>query len=90
VLEYRHDGGGCSVTGGYVVRDRRIPALNGRYLYADFCQDTLRTARLRPGSATQRGTLGPRVAGVTSFGEDLAGRVYVVAQSGPVYRIDPR
>jgi glucose/arabinose dehydrogenase len=90
VLEYRHDGGGCSVTGGYVVRDRRLPALNGRYLYADFCQDTLRTARLRPGSATQRGTLGPRVAGVTSFGEDLAGRVYVVAQSGPVYRIDPR
>ncbi|HST39258.1 MAG TPA: PQQ-dependent sugar dehydrogenase, partial [Conexibacter sp.] len=49
VLEYRHDRGGCSVTGGYVVRDRRIPALAGRYLYADFCQSALRTARLRPG-----------------------------------------
>jgi hypothetical protein len=92
VLEYRHDDGGCSVTGGYVVRDPRLPSLAGRYLYADFCQSPIRSARLRPGRgrATDRRATGLDVPGVTSFGEDLAGRVYVVSQTGPVYRLDPR
>ncbi|MDO8209486.1 sorbosone dehydrogenase family protein [Conexibacter sp. CPCC 206217] len=90
VLEYNHDDGGCSVTGGYVVRDPRLPALDGRYVYADYCQTPLRSARLQVGRATDARPLGLDVPGVTSFGEDLAGRVYVVAQSGPVYRLDPR
>ena len=45
----------------------------------------LRTPRARGNHA-----LGIRVPGITSFGEDLSGRVYVVSQSGPVYRLDPR
>lgn len=89
-LEYRHDGGGCSVTGGYVVRDPRLPALRGTYVYADFCQRAIRGARLRAGGSSARRALGLAAAGVTSFGEDLAGRVYVVSQAGPVHRIDPR
>jgi glucose/arabinose dehydrogenase len=89
VLEYSHAGGGCSVTGGYVVRDPRIPALQGRYVYADYCAGRLQTARLRLPRARDRRALNLTVPGVTSFGEDLAGRVYVVSQQGPVYRIDP-
>lgn len=90
VLEYTHAGGNCSITGGYVVRDRRLPALAGRYLYADFCAGNVLSARLRTPRATDRRALGLKVPGITSFGEDLAGRVYVVSQSGPVSRIDPR
>lgn len=37
IWEYSHDAGNCSITGGYVVRDRALPDLYGRYLYADFC-----------------------------------------------------
>src|SRR5207237_517589 len=36
IYEYPHGGGVCSVTGGYVYRGLRIPALSGAYLVADF------------------------------------------------------
>ncbi|MCW2951255.1 MAG: glucose/sorbosone dehydrogenase-like protein [Conexibacter sp.] len=89
-LTYRHADGGCSVTGGYVVRDPRLPRLQGRYVYGDYCAGELLGARLAPERATARGSLGLRVPGLTSFGEDGAGRLYAVSQSGPVYRLDPR
>ena len=40
VFEYPHSGGqhtGCSITGGYVVRDPALPAVFGRYVYGDAC-----------------------------------------------------
>ena len=37
-------GGGCSVTGGYVVRDRGCRRLYGRYLYGDYCAGQLRAS----------------------------------------------
>jgi glucose/arabinose dehydrogenase len=89
VLEYNHDGGNCSITGGYIVRDPRIPALAGRYVYADYCAGNLLTAKLRLGSATARGSLHLHVASPTAFGQDNAGRIYVTSGDGPVYRLDP-
>ena len=41
VAEYSHDDGGCSVTGGVVVRDGG--AWDGRYLYGDYCSGKLWT-----------------------------------------------
>ena len=35
ILEYGHDVGRCSVTGGYVYRGLAIPDLSGTYLFAD-------------------------------------------------------
>src|SRR5205085_2283402 len=37
VFDYSHSGGNCSVTGGYVYRGTRIPAMVGTYLFGDFC-----------------------------------------------------
>jgi glucose/arabinose dehydrogenase len=90
VLQYTHDRGGCSVTGGYVIRDARLPALAGRYVYGDFCAGDLLTARLRQGGASGRRALGLHVSSLSSFGEDGRGRVYVASLDGPVYRLDPR
>jgi glucose/arabinose dehydrogenase len=90
VLEYGREDGGCSVTGGYVIRDPRLPALRGRYVYGDFCVGRLLTAKLRLGGVSARGSLGLRVAALSSFGEDDRGRVYAVSLNGPVYRLDPR
>jgi glucose/arabinose dehydrogenase len=88
VLELTHDDGNCSVTGGYVVRDKAVPALNGRYVYGDFCKGELRSAKLASGSASGDAAI-PGVAKVdqlSSFGEDARGRVYVTSLNGSVYR----
>ena len=87
VIELTHADGNCSVTGGYVVRDPRVPALRGRYVYGDFCKGELRAARLSPGAASGDASLGlQKIDALSSFGEDGLGRVYVVSLGGPIYR----
>ena len=88
VIEKSHGDGWCSITGGYVVRDPKLRALRGRYVYGDFCLGQLRSARLSAGKASgDRALSVPRVSNLSSFGEDAAGRVYVVSLGGPVYRL---
>jgi glucose/arabinose dehydrogenase len=82
VLEYPHSDG-CSITGGYVVRDPALPELAGTYLYGDNCSGVISGATL-PGGAPH--ALGFNVPSVSSFGEDGCGRVYVASLNGPVYR----
>jgi glucose/arabinose dehydrogenase len=90
VLRHTHDEGFCSITGGYVLRDRSLGrGWTGRYVYSDFCEGTLHLARLRrPNAPTQATRL--HVDGISSFGEDSRGRVYVMSLNGPVYRIGRR
>jgi glucose/arabinose dehydrogenase len=89
VYEYGHDEG-CSVTGGYVYQGRAIPALLGRYLFADFCEGWIRSFVLDGGRATAvRDHTNELIPGdnVVSFGQDVFGELYVVARSGAIYRI---
>lgn len=91
VIQKTHDEGWCSVTGGFVVRDPHLPALTGQYLYGDFCQGRIRAARLSAGKATRDRQLPLRkVDALASFGEDGAGRIYVVSLGGAVYRLAAR
>lgn len=95
VFDYPHDdpgdGGahGCSITGGYVVRDSGLPDLYGRYLYADFCVGELRSLVLSGPSAGPESDRpeGLTVANPVSFGEDSCGRIYVVSNGGGVFRL---
>jgi Glucose / Sorbosone dehydrogenase len=81
-----HGGEICSITGGYVARDPGLPTLQGRYLYGDLCAPRLRSVLLsNPGSD---GYTDLAVANVTSFGEDVCGRLYVASLNGPVSRIE--
>jgi glucose/arabinose dehydrogenase len=89
VLQYTHDHG-CSVTGGYAIRDPRLTAFDGRYVYGDYCAGDLFTAKLRQGGASRSRALGLHVDALSSFGQDARGRVYAVSLNGPVYRLDPR
>ncbi len=87
VIELTHADGNYSVTGGYVVRDPRVPALAGRYVYGDFAKGQLRGVKLSPGAASGDASLGlQKIDALASFGEDGLGRVYVVSLSGPIYR----
>lgn len=91
VLERSHSRGACSITGGYVLRDRTLPrSFRGRYVYGDLCDPQLRIAKLRSGGARGDRRLGLRVPQLVSFGEDSRGRAYAVSLNGPVYRLAPR
>jgi glucose/arabinose dehydrogenase len=90
VLQQFHSDGNCSITGGYVVRDRAVSALLGRYVYGDFCVGRVRSARLRSSGATGDRATSLRVRSLSSFGEDARGRVYATSLEGPVYRLAAR
>jgi glucose/arabinose dehydrogenase len=83
-------GQGCTIIGGYVVRDRRLPGLRGRYVYADLCEGQLRSLVPHLKRAGDDRKLGLRVASPSSFGEDQWHRLYVASLEGPVYRLVPR
>jgi glucose/arabinose dehydrogenase len=81
-LVYRHARNGCSaVVGGYVYRGGAIPALRGRYVYADFCAGKVWSVRLRDGRAGDRRLEAGLGSLISSLGEDAAGELYVVAYS---------
>ena len=96
VFDYPHSdpGGGaafgCSIIGGYVVRDPSLPDLYGRYLYTDFCSQEIRSLVLPRGGGLASGdrSEGLTVEKPTSFGEDSCGRIYVASDEGPVYRFE--
>ena len=82
-----HSDGWCSITGGYIVRDRSLGSLYGRYVYGDFCKGQLRSVKLSQSRASgDRALPLRRVSSLSSFGEDARGRVYVTSLDGPVYR----
>jgi glucose/arabinose dehydrogenase len=89
VLVYGRDRG-CSVTGGYVVRDPELTSLYGRYLYGDYCEGELRSFTAEPDTeASDDRALGAQVPSLSSFGEDAEGHIYATSLEGAVYRLDP-
>ncbi len=97
IQSYGHSQG-CSITGGYVYRGCSMPDMHGIYFYSDFCSSTMwslkyngvsiseftnRTAELNPP--------GPlAIAGVSGFGEDAYGEIYVCDHSGgEIFKIVP-
>ena len=88
--EYGHSAG-CSVTGGFVYRGRRIPSIVGLYFFADYCEGWVASLRYDGHQAVdvRRWDLGER-RDITSFGEDAAGELYVLSQDGQVDRLVSR
>ena len=84
VAEYSHKEG-QSVTGGLVYRGPSIPALDGRYLYADYASGKLWTLATSGGMPGLIGALG---FNPTTFGTDHQGRLYI-GGVGEIYRVDP-
>jgi glucose/arabinose dehydrogenase len=88
VHEYPTDEG-CAVTGGFVYRGGRVPALQGLYLMADFCNGKLFALRQEGGRVVERKSLGLTVDQLSSFGQDTAGEIYALSLDGGVFRFDP-
>ncbi|HEY5942206.1 MAG TPA: PQQ-dependent sugar dehydrogenase [Solirubrobacterales bacterium] len=91
IFAYAHSrGNSCSIIGGYVGRDPRLPGLRGRYVYADLCEGQLRSLVPHLKRASGDRKLGLQVSSPTGFGEDQQHRLYVTSLEGPVFRLVPR
>jgi Glucose / Sorbosone dehydrogenase len=91
IFEYGHTarncGSVCSIIGGYVVWNRKLRSLRGRYLYADFYAGKLRSFIARRRHGRRDRALGVRVPHPSSFGKGARGRIYVASLDGPVYQL---
>ncbi|HEY5155157.1 MAG TPA: PQQ-dependent sugar dehydrogenase, partial [Acidimicrobiales bacterium] len=89
IFQYHHDNGNCAVIGGFVYRGAGIPALQGTYLFGDYCVGDVRGLLQRNGVKLDERSLGAIVPGnaMTSFGQDNDGELYVLSATGSVYRI---
>ncbi len=88
VADYSHQGGHCSITGGYVYRGRLFPALDGVYLYGDFCSGQIWGLTQTAAGTWQSSPLLDSDLGISSFGEDEAGELYVTdLRGGRVYQV---
>jgi glucose/arabinose dehydrogenase len=90
IFDYQQQSGECAITGGYVYRGGAIPDLVGRYLYADFCRPWVRSFVVSGGAVQgqqdHQDDLGP-IDGISSFGEDGHGELYVVTLGGTIYKL---
>jgi glucose/arabinose dehydrogenase len=87
ILEYAHGDGGCSVIGGYVYRGGALPGLIGSYVFGDYCSGQV-WAATESGGVWQRQELAVGVFALASFGEDVAGELYLAGLGG-VYKLVP-
>lgn len=88
IIEYNHDDGRCSVTGGYVYRGTQLPALDGKYFYGDYCGGQLYYAELVSGKWKTMPAAETNHS-ITTFGEDNTGSLYLASyKTGTVYNIN--
>jgi len=86
VTEYGHDHG-CTVIGGYVYRGSAAPLLEGHYLFADYCSGIIFAIDGSTTSPVAPAEVGHVDGGVSAFGEDEAGELYLTTLDGNVYRV---
>ena len=86
IFAYSHDLG-CSITGGYVYRGQQVPALNGAYLYSDYCTGHIWALQRDANNKWVNTLLLDSGLNVSSFGQDAQGELYVIALNGGVYQI---
>ena len=82
VAEYSHQGGHCSVTGGYVYRGTAFPAMQGIYLYGDYCSGVIWALAPDAAGAWQSTQILDTAFSISSFGEDEQGELYVTDLAG--------
>jgi len=87
-LSYDH-GEGCSIVGGYAYRGTEQPALEGVYLFGDYCSGSIWAADAEEmvagvAEAVPVFTFDGRLV---SFGTDGAGELYAVDQLGRILRV---
>lgn len=90
VFEYA-TGQNCSITGGFVYRGRTIAALQGAYVYGDYCSGRIWALRYDESRVTDQGELLDSDQMISSFAVDQQGEIYALshAAAGGIFRLAP-
>lgn len=97
IFQYNHDKKAASITGGYVYRGSKIPALRGWYVCADYSVGVFYGVKYEDGKVAASGPIldpqskdrtgGQRPTQPSAFGQDKDGELYMTDINGWVYRI---
>jgi len=89
--EYDHNGGRCSITGGYRYRGSTYrPVLGDVYLYGDLCSGQVWALAHLPTGPWKNAQVGRFPGNLTSFGESRSGELYATDLGGSVHRVTAR
>ena len=86
---------GCSVTGGYVYRGKKLKGFEGVYFFGDYCSGNIWSFKVKDGKAAEFKNRtdeiniadGEFTNYISSFGQDADGEIYIVDYNGAVYKI---
>ncbi len=73
--QYAHGDGDCAIVGGHVYRGAEIPALDGWYIFGDYCSGRVWGM---DGPAAGRALLTDNEGFLSSFGESADGELYAL------------
>ena len=76
VHDYSLAGAPCAVTGGYFYRGCEVPEFEGKYIFGDYCAGDVWT--LDPSNGYAVALVADQGFGLSSFGQDAAGELYVM------------
>lgn len=89
VWEYSHTGGGFSITGGYVYHGSSVPELEDRYIYADYVTGRIWSLEYDGINPAVNTLLLDSDIGISTFGVDEAGELYLCDLGGTIYTFTP-
>ncbi len=89
LFEYDHNGTGYSITGGFVYRGNYMPALVGKYIFADFSLGKIWALSYPQASAADTIRILTMPGLCSTFGTDLQKNIYacLYSDSGKVLKI---
>jgi glucose/arabinose dehydrogenase len=86
ITEYGHDQG-CAIIGGYVYRGSAFPILRGGYVFSDDCSGNVWAIPASATAPTKPVLVGKVDSGISAFGEDAAGELYVTNLDGTISKV---
>jgi glucose/arabinose dehydrogenase len=90
IFEYPRTDPCTSAVGGYVYRGNEFPGIYGQYLFADFCTSRVWRTYNDNGVWDTVQVADFQLGGISTFGEDVAGEMYIgTFLPGRVYKIVP-
>ncbi len=87
IVEHSHSEA-RSISGGYVYHGKRLPELNGMYVYCDYATGTVWAFRYENDKVTERRTLADSSYMVAAFGLDQDEELYLLALSGELLQLE--